>query len=89
MHLDKEEIEAKKAWKVNPKNIIPVYYDIELSNDGEMEQIGACTFEGYMFSGIIRTSVRTNRSSLLRAFLPEIWNMPASDAKSVLQSFVY
>lgn len=41
-----------------------------------------------MFSGIIRTSVRTNRSPILRKIKPYFWNILVSDAKLVMQSFV-
>ncbi|KAG5916588.1 hypothetical protein E4U61_003501 [Claviceps capensis] len=41
-------------------------------NDGEIEQIGACTDDGYKFSGIIRTSVRTTKSLALKMISPEM-----------------
>ena len=48
-NLDKEDVERAPPQVKNHKNIIPVYYDIELSDDGEIEQIGARTDEGYTF----------------------------------------
>ncbi len=87
-HLELEDVEKHGLQVKLSKNIIPVYYDIELSNDGEIEQIGACTDDGRMFSGIIRTSVRTNKSPFLRTIAPEIWNMLVCSPKDVIQSFV-
>lgn len=87
-HLDKEDVERAPLQVKNHKNIIPVYYDIELSDDGKIEQIGARTDEGYTFSGLIRTSVRTNKSPILRVFRADIWNILVQDAKSVMESFV-
>lgn len=88
VHLDQDDIESKDQIIKSPKSIIPVYYDIELSNDGEIEQIGACTEDGYKFSGLIRTSVRTTKSPSLRTISPEIWNILVEKPGNVMQLFV-
>ncbi|KAK1242046.1 hypothetical protein MKX07_000032 [Trichoderma sp. CBMAI-0711] len=87
-HMEIEDVEKHEPQVKNPGRLITVYYGIQLSNDGEVEQIGARTNDGYTFSGIIRTSVRTNKSPILRRFRADVWNLLASDPRSVMQSFV-
>lgn len=47
----------------------------ERSNDGEIGKMGACTNDGFLFSGIIRTSVRSNKSPMLESLRADVWNM--------------
>ncbi|KAK0753549.1 hypothetical protein B0T18DRAFT_424081 [Schizothecium vesticola] len=64
-------------------------YNTGLSNDGEIEQIGACADDEYMFSGITRTSVRSTKSPILRNLRPDdVWNMLVDSPMYVVQSFV-
>ncbi|KAG6019468.1 hypothetical protein E4U41_003217 [Claviceps citrina] len=62
VHLEEDEIKERKATIGRHRSIIPVYYDVQLSNDGQIEQIGACTKDGHTFSGLIRTSINTDKA---------------------------
>jgi hypothetical protein len=65
-----------------------IFYDLELSRDGQIEQISAVAEGGGDFSRFIRTTVRTNTSPLLRRFPPMIYSSLASEPRPAMESFV-
>lgn len=87
-HVKMSEINNNVRNITKPDDVTLIFYDIEMSKDGEIEQIGACVESGQSFSTFIRTSVRTNSSLFLRQITPEYWNMLADEPKSAIERFV-
>src|SRR5690349_16208084 len=68
-HVQVDEVEsraeaAKNECKLNTK--VAIYCDIKLNKACEIEQLGAKSSTGDTYSAFMRTSVRTNTSSILR-----------------------
>ncbi|KAH7001762.1 hypothetical protein B0J12DRAFT_747794 [Macrophomina phaseolina] len=77
-----------RSMMVDTDKITYIFYDLELSRDGEVEQIGAHTSTGINFSAFVRTSVRTNTSPLLRSIPPMIYSVMASEPKTAILRFI-
>jgi len=65
-----------------------IFYDIELSKDGQIEQLSAFTETGESFSTYIRTSVRTNSSPALKSIPPWVYNALATEPKDAMKSLI-
>ncbi|KAF2844088.1 hypothetical protein T440DRAFT_473667 [Plenodomus tracheiphilus IPT5] len=78
----------KDSHRKDPTKVTLIFYNVQLSRDGQIEQLGAITETGLDFSRFIRTSVRTNTSPLLRRFPPLIYSTLASEAKVAMEDFV-
>jgi len=90
-HLDPTEIEAKITQTitgVNTDKITTIFYDIELSKDGQIEQLSALTDTGSSFSLFIRTAIRTNTSPNLRTIPPLVYNALAFEPKDAMENFI-
>lgn len=74
--------------KLKSTTMIVIYYNIGLSKAGEVEQLGAYTSTGEVFSAFIRTSSRANTSPVLRQIPPIIYSALASEPKDVYERFV-
>jgi hypothetical protein len=90
-HMDFNEVTSRidnvrRNASINLVTVI--FYDLELSRDGQIEQISALTDGGGDFSRFIRTSVRTNTSPLLRRFPPMIYTALACEPRAAMESFV-
>jgi len=87
-HVTMSEIKHRLSNSVDVTNTVLIFYDIELSKDGEIEQLGACTESGQSFSAFIRTSVRTNSSPFLKKITPEYWSMLAEEPRFTMERFI-
>ena len=87
-HTNMNEITTKFKSMTEFRHMTLIFYDIELSRDGEIEQIGACTDSGENFSAFVRTTVRTNTSPFLRKITPKYWNMLAEEPKNAMMNFI-
>lgn len=87
-HVEMDEITNKVKGTKSTKDMTLIFYDIELSRDGEIEQIGACSESGETFSAIIRTSVRANTSPILSKITPGVWNMIAAEPKGTMERLI-
>lgn len=87
-HVSMNEVEARIKNTAAHENTILIFYDIELSRDGEIEQLGACTESDKTFSAFMKTSVRTNSSPFLKAIPPEYWTMLAEEPRVTFARFI-
>lgn len=87
-HVAMTEIEGKLKNPAAAENTVLIFYDIELSRDGEIEQLGACTESGKTFSAFMKTSVRTNSSPYLKMIPPEYWTMLAEEPRVTFARFI-
>lgn len=90
-HMDMNELKVRIEYlrqNMRSDMVTVIFYDLELSRDGQIEQISALTDTGGDFSRFIRTNVRTNTSPLLRRFPPMIYSALASEPKPAMESFV-
>lgn len=87
-HVRTDEISIKSKNKNQISRMTLIFYDIELSNDGEIEQIGARSESGHSFSAMIKTPVRNNTSPVLRSIPPRFWNLCASEPKDAITNFI-
>jgi len=87
-HITKAEVESRinGIHSVDDKTLI--FYDIELSRDGEIEQIGACTEAGESFSALVRTSVRTNTSPFLKTISPKYYSLVPDEPGDVMRRLI-
>jgi hypothetical protein len=74
-HVSMEEVAIRSKASKRSASITLIFFDVELSRDGEIEQVGACCESGEGFSAVIRTSMRTNTSPVLSKITPAFWNM--------------
>ena len=65
-----------------------IFYDVELNETNEIEQIGARTMSGKTFSSFIRTSVRTSKSPIVRVIPPKFWNKFAEKPERTIERFI-
>lgn len=86
-HVRMDEVSKRSAKMINPSNVTLIFYDIELSVDGQIEQIGARSESGKSFSAMIKTPTRNNTSPILNKIPSEIWNMCASEPKHAMERF--
>ena len=86
-HVKVSEIRERNETKPTITNKTLIFYDIELSRDGEIEQLGACAQSNVDFSAIIRTSVRSNSSPFLRQIPAKTWNVLAEEPRSAMMRF--
>ena len=86
-HVKWSEVTTRISEASRTADLTLVFYDVELSRDGEIEQIGARALTGESFSAIVRTSVRANTSPILRSIPPEMWNVIAAEPASVIEDF--
>jgi hypothetical protein len=90
-HLDPAEIENKiteSIRSINTDRVTTIFYDIELSKDGQIEQLSALTDSGSSFSLFIRTAVRTNTSPNLKQIPPLVYSALAYEPKDAMESFI-
>ncbi len=87
-HVSLTEVERKFRQPIKSESMTLIFYDIELSRDGDIEQIGACTESGQTFSAFVKTSVRTNSSPFLKRITPEFWAMLAEEPKVTFERFI-
>ena len=90
-HLDKNEVASRISYvrqNLALDLITVIFYDLELSEDGQIEQVSAVAETGRDFSRFIRTSVRTNTSPLLRRFPPLFYSALASEPKPAMEDLV-
>ena len=64
-HVRMDEVSKRSTKMINPSNVTLIFYDIELSVDGQIEQIGARSESGKSFSAMIKTPTRNNTSPIL------------------------
>lgn len=81
-------VERYRGMSIDTGRTTIIFYDLELSRDGEVEQIGAYTSTGEHFSAFIRTSVRTNTSPLLRSIPPMIYSAMASEPRTAIKRLI-
>lgn len=65
-----------------------IFYDLELSRDGQIEQLSAFTDTGMNFSTYIRTTVRTNTSPVLKTIPPMLYNALAAEPMDAMSRFI-
>ncbi|KAI6986057.1 hypothetical protein KC359_g8911 [Hortaea werneckii] len=87
-HVKMNEVTKKIQDLPKLNDITLIFYDIELSRDGEIEQIGACTMSGESFVMVVRTPVRTSTSPIIKSYPPHLWNMIATEPKEALTDFI-
>ena len=87
-HVKMDEVMQRIRTAIGIENMTLIFYDVELSRDGEIEQIGARSSTGEDFNAIIRTSVRTNSSPLLKTIPPEIWNILVTEPRRAMECFI-
>lgn len=87
-HVSMTEVKSKFEHAVEFEGMTLIFYDIELSRDGEIEQIGACTESGQSFSAFVKTSVRTNSSPFLRKIGAEYWLALAEEPRVTFKRFI-
>lgn len=90
-HVDASEVEARIEYAINDLNdnvITVIFYDLELSRDGQVEQLSAFADTGENFSVYMRTSVRTNTSPSLRSIPPMLYNALASEPMDAMSRFI-
>lgn len=89
-HMTVTEADLREAPRPDLSKTTLIFYDLELSKDGEIEQIGATVLDNdrMTFSTIIRTSVRTNTSPMLRKIDPLYWSMLACEPADAIERFV-
>lgn len=90
-HFDMSEVmnrivDARQGLNTDTTTVI--FYDLELSRDGQVEQLSAFTDMGENFSAFIRTSVRANTSPILRNFDPMLYNALASEPMDAMARFI-
>jgi len=86
-HVKANELTQKTQNKEVIVNKTLIFYDIEMSRDGEIEQLGACVQPSIDFSAIIRTSVRSNSSPFLKQIPAKTWNVLAEEPRSAMMRF--
>jgi hypothetical protein len=89
-HIMSTEVESRIATamsQVDDFKMTIVFYDLELSKDGQIEQLSAFTDTGENFSVYMRTTVRTNTSPNLRALPPMLYNALASEPMDAMKRF--
>lgn len=86
-HVRMDEITKKVGSMKNHSSTTLIFYDIELSVDGQIEQIGARSESGRSFSAMIKTPTRNNTSPILNKIPSEIWNICASEPKHAMERF--
>lgn len=88
---DSEEIVQSVSNSVEnvdiPKTTL-IFYDLELSRVGQVEQTSAFTDPSYSFSAWIRITVRTKTSPNLRSASPKLYIALASELIHVMSRFV-
>lgn len=88
-HINKDDVLNKvETARRNTRKRTVIFYDVELSRDGEIEQIAAFTTMGTSFTAFMRTPTRTNTSPVLRAIPPMIYNALAASPMDVYRRFI-
>lgn len=90
-HVTKEIVDAsvdRASAEIGRAQKVVIYYDIELSRDGEIEQLGAHASSGGVYSAFMRTSVRTNTSPVLRRIPPMVYAALARDPPDIYVRFI-
>jgi hypothetical protein len=80
----------KTAPRPDLTNTTLIFYDLELSRDGEIEQIGATVLDNdrLTFSSVVRTSVRTSTSPTVRTISASWWAAIATSPANAITDFV-
>lgn len=89
-HITPTEVESRITTamsQVDDFKTTVIFYDLELSKDGQIEQLSAFADTGENFSVYMRTTVRTNTSPNLRAFPPMLYNALASEPMDAMNRF--
>ena len=90
-HMDMQEIMDRITLvkeRLNDDLITVIFYDLELSRDGQVEQISAFADTSESFSAYIRTTVRTNTSPNLRNVPPMLYNALAFEPMDAMSRFI-
>jgi hypothetical protein len=70
-----------------PENLVFIFYDVEVTNSKEIEQLAAPSSTGETFSTIKKTSTRKNSSPILRKISPLAYLMISVEPSSALVQF--
>ena len=87
-HMKRDELASRASVAVDYSNMTLIFYDLELSRDGEIEQIGAWSDSNKNFSSVVRTTVRTNTSPHLRVIPPAIWAAFVAEPAAAIRDFI-
>lgn len=90
-HLNKTEVQDRISHTIEEMDesmFTLIFYDLELSRDGEIEQLSAFTDAGDNFSVYIRTAVRTNTSPNLKVIPPMIYSALACEPLDAMSRFI-
>lgn len=90
-HVDMVEISNRTGeviTKLDGTKITVIFYDLELSKDGQVEQLSAFADTSENFCVYIRTTVRTNTSPNLRSLSPMLYNALASEPMDAMERFI-
>ncbi len=90
-HTSQAEVSLRASLShqiMDPLKTTVVFYDIEVSRDGQIEQLSAFAESGERFSTYMRTSVRTNTSPILRSLPPWVYSAMATEPKEAMTSFI-
>lgn len=90
-HVNMDEVSNRimdMTAQVDVSKITVIFYDLELSKDGQVEQLSAFADTGENFCVYIRTTVRTNTSPNLRNLPPMIYSALASEPMDAMSRFI-
>jgi hypothetical protein len=90
-HVDMEEVSNRIGYALNDLDdsvVTVIFYDLELSRDGQVEQLSAFTDTGENFSVYLRTTVRTNTSPNLKRLPAMLYNALASEPMDAMSRFI-
>lgn len=87
-HVKQDEVTTRiaSAGEVGPVTVI--FYDIELSRDGEIEQLAAHTVSAESHSVFVRTPVRTSTSPYLKRVPAMVHSMIAVEPGKMIRDFI-
>ncbi|PYH76416.1 hypothetical protein BO82DRAFT_359133 [Aspergillus uvarum CBS 121591] len=68
--------------------ITVIFYSLQLSANGQVEQLSAFALTGENFSAVIKTTIRATQSPNLKVIPPEIFDVIAEDLTAAITRFL-
>ena len=88
-HTSTEAVRTKVESTQTPANLVAIFYDIEVTLTGEIEQISAASTIGTHFDTYIRTSVRRHNSPILGQIPAMLYTLTAVEPKTAMDHLIH
>ena len=88
-HTSTEAIRVRVENTKTPTNLVTIFYDIEVTLTGEIEQISAVSTDGTHFDTYIRTSVRRHNSPILGQIPAMLYTLTAVEPKTAMDHLIH